>query len=270
MHFFTTYADALPGAGFSLFDISHILWLMGGGIGISFSAIRYRASDRMARRRILRRTAAALLLSEILRLLLLFFRGLYADEYLPMHLCSLCLWVVLGYALHFSADAGEFLYAVALPCAAAALLFPGWTELPPFGFLSIHSFVYHFLLLDFVLLPLCAGEIQPDFRRLPEIFSLLCLLAVLAHTINFFCQTNFFFLEDPGSENPLAAAARFLSLRHSWILFVPTIALTWFSLYGGYAAYAKIRAHSRSRVPGLGFMPDTGSPDRAFLWREDQ
>ena len=44
---------------------------------------------------------------------------------------------------------------------AAALVFPGWSSLPVNSFLSLHSFLYHFLLLGAVILPLSAGEIHP-------------------------------------------------------------------------------------------------------------
>lgn len=230
MHFLTRWLDA-SGRGFSLFAWAHCLWLVGALAAVCFLAVLYRRATPSRRNTLLSVLCGSMILLEITKQLLLLATNRYSAEDLPMHLCSLCMFVCLGYARNRTADAGEFLYAVVLPCASGALLFPGWSLLPTGSFLSVHSFLYHILLLGFVVPPLCAGEIDPDIRRLPHVLFLLCLMALQAHTLNVLCGTNFFFLESPGQENPLALLARFPGKIP--FVYLPLIAFLWLLMYGG-------------------------------------
>ena len=232
----TVYETAVRGGGIPLFGQAHLLWLAGGGAFTAFSLRSYRRADAAGRQLRLRALAAALLVDEGLKYAVVLLAGHANAAYLPLHLCSIAMFVCLAYALHPSPEAGEFLYAVCLPGAAAALLFPGWLALPADSLLSVHSFSYHILLLTFILLPLSASEIRPNARRLPG-----CALALLSmlppvYAVNCACGTNFFFLSAPGDGNPLAVFESVLG-NPGYLAALPLLcgavwALLYLPLYG--------------------------------------
>lgn len=218
-------ADAVP-----LLGEVHLAWLALGGAVCAFSVRAYRAADGAGRRRILRVLAASLFLDEGLKAAAVLLAGYPEAEYLPLHLCSLAMFVSLAYALRPSDAAGEFLFAVCLPGAAGALLFPGFLALPADSLLSFHSFSYHILAVCFAILPLSAGEFCPSVRRLPG-----CALALLAmlppvYALNLRYGTNFFFLNAAGTENPIAWLGGGIGA------LAVLAALVWGALYGISAA----------------------------------
>ena len=111
----------------------------------------------------------------------------------------ICLW----YALRPNPWAGELLFAVSLPGAAMALLFPGWSILPPGSFLTIHSFTFHMLLCLIPMLLLSTGEVRPDPRRLWFCAVFLVGTAIPIWLLDRRWGTNFYFLSYPGVGNPL-------------------------------------------------------------------
>lgn len=247
MDFFATYETARYSDGFPLLGTAHRLWLAGGTAVLLVLVLRYRSAHAKKRQRILRILAVSMLLLEVLKQTLLLRLGVYTAAYLPMHLCSLGMLAAASFAAHPSADAGEFLFAAVLPGTAAALVFPGWSSLPVNSFLSLHSFLYHFLLLGAVMLPLSAGEIHPDPRRLPDVCRTLFFLSAEAYVLNRVCGTNFFFLADPGRDNPLAAAARHFGETGYLLLFPLLAALLWLLLYGASAILPQGNGAAASR-----------------------
>ena len=150
---------------------------------------------------------------------------------LPLHLCSLGMFAVLGRAVYPSPEADEFLFAAALPGAAAALIFPGWTALPAESILSVHSFSFHILLAAAAILPLSAGEIRPDVRRLPGCAVMLAAMLPLLDMLNRRFGTNFFFLTEPGEGNPLAALASLGGIAYAAVPIL-CCAAVWAAMYG--------------------------------------
>jgi len=227
-----------------LFGTAHCLWLVFGGIFLFLAVYWYRRGNRKARRKYRMAAAAALLMDEFIKYAVVLFADEAHAEYLPLHLCSLGIFAVLGYARRPSAQTGEFLFAAILPGAAAALLFPGWSILPAASLLSLHSFSFHFLLLAAVLAPLGAGEICPDIRRLPGCAAFLLCMTLPISVINRRFGTNFFFLSVPGEGNPLS----FFEIiwgNPGYLAALPLLCIgVWAVLYG--AVYA---AAFRKNVP---------------------
>ena len=228
--FFTVYETAVE--GINLFGAVHLAWLCGGALFLTAAVLLYRRSDLLLRRRVLSAIAWVQILGEAGKYAVVYFAGYPDVQYLPLHLCSVCMIASAGYAHHPCAETGEFLFAASLPGAAAALLFPGWLHLPAGSYLSIHSFVFHILLLASVLLPLSAGEIRPNVRRLPECAGIMLSLLPMAAAINRQFGTNFFFLALPGENNPLSFAADRWGMTGYTAALVLVALLLWAVMYG--------------------------------------
>ena len=145
-----------------------------------------------------------MVLMEILRDARLLYLGEFSVGYLPLHLCSLGMLLCLWYGFR-RGDRGGSLYLLCLPGALCALLFPNWTHLPVGHFVSIHSFVYHGLLLQSSLLPLLGGKLR--FRDAAAAFGVLCMAAAVVGGLNLWLGTNYMFLQRPSPGSPLVYLA---------------------------------------------------------------
>ena len=236
--FLTVYETAVT--GIPLFGRVHLGWLLFAAVFFSGSTVAYRRCGIRGRRRWRRGIAAAQILGELGKYAVVLAAGYPDVQYLPLHLCSLCMFASIAYAIRPSAEAGEFLFAAGLPGAAAALLFPGWTVLPAGSYLSIHSFLFHILLLSSVLLPLSAGEIRPDVRRLPGCALVIVAASPPVYAVNHRFGTNFFYLALPGEGNPLSLFAQLWG-NPGYVAVLPLLCgSVWAVLYGGIALSRRI------------------------------
>jgi hypothetical protein len=97
----------------------------------------------------------------------------------------------------------NFLYALCIPGALAALLFPTWTKLPFWNFMHLHSFSVHVLLFVIPLMLTIGGDIKPDIKQIPKCLLLLLCMGLVAKGANLLWRTNFMFLESASEGNPL-------------------------------------------------------------------
>ena len=211
-YLWNTYETIPAGVGFPIFGACHLFWLAFAALVCAGAGLIYRRADAARRRRIRLALAVFMLLTEIIKQSILIYIGGWLPSYLPLHLCSINIFLCLYHGLHPAPDTDsrsmrfvkEFLYAVCLPGAILALLFPGWTELPFGNFLCMDSFVIHILLVLYPLLPLAVGELRPSARRLPLVFLALLVAAPPIYFLDKATGANFFFLNFPGSGNPLS------------------------------------------------------------------
>lgn len=147
-HFLDT-VDTIPaGMGFSYFHPFHLCWL--GGIALAIFALcrLYRRSDADRRQRIRRCLALLTVADELFKDAGLLIGGNFDPSYLPLHLCSINIFLIALHAWKPSKLLENFLYSFCIVPAAAALLFPvTWSSLPGANFMVIHSFTVHALLL---------------------------------------------------------------------------------------------------------------------------
>ena len=173
-HFLDT-VDTIPaGMGFSYFRPFHLCWL--GGIALAIFALcrLYRRSDADRRQRIRRCLALLTIADELFKDTGLLIGGNFDPSYLPLHLCSINIFLVALHARKPSKLLENSLYSFCIVPAAAALLFPvTWSSLPGANFMVIHSFTVHALLLCYPILLLSAGELRRDWRYFPRCFLLL-------------------------------------------------------------------------------------------------
>lgn len=191
------------GVGFSQFSLLHLGWL---GFFLLFSVgmcAVYRKLDSKKRKTARYVISGAIVADELFKMAVLFIGGHYTKNYLPLHLCSINIFLIAYHAWKPSHVLSNFLYAVCIPGALAALLFPGWTKLPLANFMHIHSFTIHILLVVYPLMLLAAGEIRPDWRTIPRLIGILGAFALVALAVNLLLDTNYMFLMYAPKNNPL-------------------------------------------------------------------
>ncbi len=208
-YFFTPEQEIPSDVGFSLYGPEHIPALV---ILAILSAVIVTLGCRMTKRSrglLLKVLAALMVAMEVIKDLVLGNMGSFSVGYLPLHLCSLDMFICLYAAWHPDSDgAGQLVWALCLSGGMAALLFPDWTRFPVIHFQSIHSFVYHAMLVQFSLISVITGQIRPRVERLWKVLLFLVIAAVPIYGINVVLHTNYMFLLEPVSGTPLELCAR--------------------------------------------------------------
>jgi len=202
-YFLDTVETIVPDSGFPLYGALHLGWLFASALIIFLVSREYRQASAK-KRMVMRRTVAVLLLlDELFKVLMLAIGGNYAVKYLPLHLCSVNILLIAIHAWKRSSVLDQFLYTVCIPGAAAALLFPTWTKLPFLNFMHLHSFTVHLLLMLYPIMLAAGGDLVPKFREVPKCLLLLIGMAIVIYPVNLLFDTNFMFLMDAESGNPL-------------------------------------------------------------------
>ena len=229
--FLALTGSRFPDIAFQRFGFGHFfcLFLLGAGLALGCFAYRKAGPEKRAGHRLL--TAGLALGLELWRAGLLMSRGQYDLGRLPLHLCSLSIYLCFFHALTGWPGLGQFLYAFTLPGAAFALLFPDWTGQPLFGFITVSSFLLHFLLVLYPLMQVAAGELRPELRRLPGCIGRMLLLALPVYVLNKRWNTNYMFLNLPPEGSPLAWFA-FLGAPGYLLGYIPLALGVWSLLYG--------------------------------------
>ena len=160
------------GAGYEcypLFGTVHLIELALSALFLLGMVWWYRRSTPRTRRHILVGVTAALLADEAALLLGMACTGQWNWSYLPLHLCSINVFVCLYNTLTDRSWCKEELYALCIPGAALALLCPSWRDVPGwFTLINLHSVSIHALLVLYPVL-LVAGGYRPSVRRVPDV-----------------------------------------------------------------------------------------------------
>lgn len=202
-YFWETVDTIAPGLGWRHFGPFHLAVL---AVFLLLGAVLcrgYCGMDTDKRRRWRRTVALLLVADELFKDFGLLYGGNFSLDYLPLHLCSINIFLIALHAWRRPKLLDTFLYFVCLPAACAALLFPTWAPLPPLNFMVIHSFTVHFLLALYPLALTLRGDMDPQPRAFPHCFALLTAMAVPIWFFNRAFGTNFMFLMRANEGNPL-------------------------------------------------------------------
>ena len=202
-YFLETTDTIMDGVGFSHFDMLHIGWLVAFLACAVLCCIWYRHLSETGRDRWRKVLAILLVANEVFKDVMLLIGGRFAAAYLPLHLCSINIFVVAYHAWKPNKMVGGYLYTVCIPAAMAALLFPSWTKLPFGNFMHLHSFTVHIMLALYPIVLANAGETKPQPRDIPKYLLILVGLALIALISNLLLDTNFMFLMSADEGNPL-------------------------------------------------------------------
>ena len=244
-YFMDTVETIEPGLGFSHFDGTHLIWLAVFLAAVAGNTIWYRKLGESGRNHWRKTVALLLIADEVFKMAMLLIGGRFLPSYLPLHLCSINIFVIAVHAWKPSKLLSNFLYTICIPGTMAALLFPSWTELPVLNFMHLHSFTVHILLALYPIVLGLNGELKPTVKELPKCVILLAGMAMVALVCDLiFEDANFMFLmyADPG--NPLYIFEQLWG-SHLWgfLVLVPAVLFVMYFPVELYR-YAKKKKHS--------------------------
>lgn len=213
--FFVTSDNIPEGVGFHTFGLTHILWLLAGVLFCIAACIFYRRLSSDKQKIMLTVLGAYILLQEMAKNLVLIILNEFGWGYLPFHLCGINILLIAFDIIKQTKVVRSFLYYFAIPGAALALFFPNWTEMPVWNFFHIHSFTIHFLLVLYPLLLVTTNQVSTDLKSALRGTLLLVTMAIPVYFLNLLWDTNFMFLMEPDSGNPLEMFKKILG-SHLW------------------------------------------------------
>lgn len=192
-----------PDGGFGLFSAAHLAVLGGIALLCAVYTIRFRHRCAAAQRRTARLLGGTVLLLELVRVAAFCITGCMNIGLLPLHLCGLAVYLC---AIHSRMPAdwlGQTLYALCLPGACAALLFPDWSRYALVSFVSLSSFAIHTLVVLYIILQTACGAIRPRLRAIYKPIAFLCIVVPPVALFNRRFGTNYMFLQTPSAGSPL-------------------------------------------------------------------
>ena len=223
-------SEAIPdGYGMGTFSIGHLLWLMLAAVLCLVLGRKYSRSNEGTRRRIRIILAVLLLADEALKYAVTIPTGQWIWEFLPLHLCSISVFIAFFHAVSGSVYLAEYLYAVSLPTALMALVFPDWMNLPLINIMCFHSFSIHVLIMLYPSM-LLFGGFRPSARRLMRLIPFIFIYGVAIYFVNNALGSNFFFMNGAAEGNPLSILERYIG---GWyrVAFPIIAAIVWLPMY---------------------------------------
>lgn len=229
-NFFNLKIERADGLGFGLGSAAHGMFILLCVLTAALFCRIYLESNAKKRRKIRLTLAVSGLGLELLRALLLFVNGEYNIGRLPLHLCGMAVYVILLHALRGGRITGQFLYALCMPGAAVAILFPDWSYYPALSFMTLSGFAIHTVIVAYVLMQITGKDILPDIRQAPLCLGLLLLIALPVYVFDRVTDTNYMFLNWPAENSPLEWFS-FLGRPGYLLGYIPMLAAVWAILY---------------------------------------
>lgn len=202
-NFLDTVETIGEGLGFKQFGGLHLAEIAICVISIAIASIVYRKLDDEKALKFRRTLAWLIVADEIWKMFWLTIGHRYTVDYLPFHLCSINIFVILYHAYKPNKAIDNYLYAISIPGALMAILFPSWTALPLLNFMHLHSETIHIMLIMYPVMLLCRGDIKPELKAVPKSLLVLFALAGFALVVNLVLGTNFMFIMYAKPGNPL-------------------------------------------------------------------
>ena len=202
---FFVYRNQLPeNVGFSLYSVTHLLFLTGIIIFIIAITLIYKRSDEKRQNFFRITIASTIVLMEVVKDLVAIIIKALSWEFLPLHLCGLSIFMIAIHAMKPNKFTAEFLYCLSIPGAVMALIFSDWVIYPVWNIFCLQSFLIHMLELTFPIMLLASGQIRPNPKKLwmPSLF-LMIYTPIIFH-LNHLLSTNFLFINEAAPDSPLS------------------------------------------------------------------
>ena len=137
--------------------------------------------------------------------------------YLPLHLCSIGIFVFLAHAFSKTAKWreiwGEIAFCLIMPGAMVALADPDWTTwYPSWNFMNLYSYTWHGLLVLYPALLKLRNDIHPSIRHIHWDLLFLCGVLPPIYVFNKIFQCNYFFINWPIPDSPLSWLSSFMGV----------------------------------------------------------
>ena len=210
MSLFFTYENNLPAdVGYELYSLTHIAAITVCIITIILITVWYAVSKEERRLKIRRITAIIPIVLMILRYIYVLICGAPIVYELPLHLCSMTGIFCLVYEFFLKESPfvrsvlGQALYALCLPGAMMAILFPNGTIYPIIHYISLESYLFHVLIIAYICIRLIDKGIEPSVREAYKSIIFLLVIVPPVYLFNVIFKTNFMFVIWPSSGSPL-------------------------------------------------------------------
>ena len=226
---------------FHHFDSTHIALLALAAVIIFCAVLIFRRLSTAGRNRFFAVLTVLLLLDEFAKYAIAIGTNSWSWSYLPLHLCSINIFVCLAYTLTKKDLLAEFLYSLCLPGAVVALIVPTWNDLPILNGMLLHSASVHIMLVMYPVLVLANG-FCPSFRRLPKILCMLAAVAVPIYFVNKWLGTNFFFLARTENNPVLEMLAAVFGEKYFFLGLPLLLIIVWTLMYIPWALAARKKA----------------------------
>lgn len=208
-YFWKQQADILSGMGYPLFGKIHILSSV---ITILIVLILINHLLKVGSRKrmfIIKLIPVVMLFMEIFKDAFLISVHRFSVAYLPLHVCSIGIFIFLlreylpwKWAKDFF---GELAYVLIMPGSMAALLFPDWTiYYPVLNFMNLYSFAWHGALILYPLLLRISGLVKPLIKHIYQPILFLLVTTPLIYVFDKHFNCNFFFVNWPVPGSPLS------------------------------------------------------------------
>lgn len=231
--FFQFQSDYPSGSGFSLFGFGHVAWLCFIFLACLLSTKWYlqRDCDKRKKARIL--LGSFLPVMGIYRDVILMITGHFNKDFLPLHLCSMALWIGAAYVWSNQHCLGVVYLLLCVPGAISALLFPDWSMYPFFNYMHIHAFLSHGSIVCLGMWLFFSEEIVPYWSNfwIPMLFGFLGI--VIMYPVNLYLKTNYWFIQTPSAGSPLMVISELFGSRWylvGFILLCTTFLVLWMEI----------------------------------------
>ena len=207
-YFWKQYEDLPDGLGYGRFSTEHILTLIAAAAIIILLVYWFSKSTDKGRKRFLTVIPLLMVVMECFKDSFLAVSGHFGVGYLPLHLCSLGVFIFLLYLASktdkWKSVFSEIALTLILPGSIAALLFPDWAHLyPVFNFMNLYGYAWHTLLVVYPLLMMKNGDSDLSIRHFHYdcLFLLVVVPPVYLFDKRFDC--NYMFVNRPPKGTPL-------------------------------------------------------------------
>ena len=245
-YFWESTGSIKKGVGFTHFGTGHLIWIAIFIITCIICCYFYRKCKETGRKRFRFTVAGLILLNEAAKWAMLLATGLWTKNYLPLHLCTINIFIIAFHTVKPSKTIDNFLYMICIPAALMALFFPSWTKLPFMNFMSLHSFSIHVLLALYPIMLTAGGDIKPRAKYIPKCLLALFCMAIPVYIVNELLDTNYMFLAEAEKGNPL------YWFEQNWgshfLGFPVIIVAILFAMYAPIEIFIKIKSKKKASV----------------------
>lgn len=215
--FFTT--DIPNKLRYNSFTIPHFILLLFVGLGIFSTAGYIKASDLEKREKLLRIITWSLPCMYIFRFIVFALLDVFIEpqmsimDRLPFHLCALNSIVMPLAVLKRNKLLLNYIYAVAMPGAFAAILTPAMSYYGRYAFFSwqiLFFFIDHGLMVLIPVAAILCGIFKPHISMMPKVVLLFFGYAAVIYPVNKIFEQNYLFLNYPDTGTVMSFFAHYL------------------------------------------------------------
>ena len=204
MNRFWMHQEKAPeGHGYGQFTIKHLMLVALTAIATFFVCVLYINSNQVNRILIRRTIGIALIVIDIIKMIVLSKIDIELTDYLPLEVCSFAAYFIVIDSFWLSNNIiPQMLLTLFLPAATMAIIFPTTTKLPVFNFFTIHQFLFHGLIVMYVLMRFFASEIPLTYLGVWKSVGIVLVLVLIIYAVDVRFDKNYMFLRDT-FDNPL-------------------------------------------------------------------